>query len=690
MEDSAYNSLMVSIYIIIFITAIGITVYLFSSTVKLADKAYEYGKLTAADSIIETTSAPKYNAITGAELLSYYYNYKSPDKYGTAQAQKYDFTNISTISVNKLYTLTYLQADTGHNPIIKVEEIASEQSMDLGTPIVVNMQPTVPTITTYPNVVSTVTPGTRVEIKAQSQVTYSIATNTIASYIWRIDYSPEDGRPDFTTTTTGAIGQLTNALYGANIEFRKGTNTIYVTAVDVLGNISNPATKTIDVAYNNPIINSLVEAANKVYNYGTVSVDSPSGVALSFVASATTPNPGAYIAKYDFNLNGVSVQSNISNVLNRNYAPGTYNLIVTAYDSIAAVSPPKTFTFTVGNIPAPTVTCSNSAIISAGTISIATGSVNLTFTAASSAIYGITKYEWNIDGTAHETISPNGFNQNYGIGTHTISVYGVNSLGTVSDTKTITFTIGSTFTSKDFTSVGTVESFTILATGKYKLEVWGAQGGGSGNSSGGNGGYSYGEKNLTAGDVIYVCVGGVGGNGSINASSLTAGGLNGGGAGGNSDSGAYSGGGGGGGTDIRIGGNTLADRKIIAGGGGGATATTTNANGFTGGSGGNTSGTAGSGDSSYNVGQPGTQTSGGIGAGGSGSLGQGGNGIKRDTYEGGGGGGGGYYGGGGGNSGCGADGSGGGGSGYTTGLSNPSMLTGNNSGNGKAKITLMP
>lgn len=105
----------------------------------------------------------------------------------------------------------------------------------------------------------------------------------------------------------------------------------------------------------------------------------------------------------------------------------------------------------------------------------------------------------------------------------------------------------------------------------YKLEVWGAEGGGSrlsGNGSsgyGGAGGYASGIISLNAGDVINIYVGGHGGSA---ISGLATGGWNGGGSGYASGS-SEPGNGGGGATDIRINGTDLYNRVIAAGGGGG-------------------------------------------------------------------------------------------------------------------------
>ncbi len=82
----------------------------------------------------------------------------------------------------------------------------------------------------------------------------------------------------------------------------------------------------------------------------------------------------------------------------------------------------------------------------------------------------------------------------------------------------------------------------------------------------GLGGRLVGNLAVTPGDVIYINAGGVGNTGTGGFGG--AGGYNGGGTGGSGFE-YYGGGGGGGASDIRIGGNALANRKMVAGGGGG-------------------------------------------------------------------------------------------------------------------------
>ena len=126
-----------------------------------------------------------------------------------------------------------------------------------------------------------------------------------------------------------------------------------------------------------------------------------------------------------------------------------------------------------------------------------------------------------------------------------------------------------------FEYTGNVQTFIPEKTDIYLLEVWGAQGGGSGNT--GYGGYSSAYINLNKDDILYVAVGGKGEGVSVGG---TKGGYNGGGSGSgtsHNDGTTYEGSGGGGATHIARTGGLLSSVKsnpsnllIAAGGGGGA------------------------------------------------------------------------------------------------------------------------
>lgn len=250
----------------------------------------------------------------------------------------------------------------------------------------------------------------------------------------------------------------------------------------------------------------------------------------------------------------------------------------------------------------------------------------------------------------------------------------------------------------NYAYTGGIQTFTVPATGLYSLETWGAKGGGA---SGGNGGYSYGYKILTKGQILYIVCGGAGNASQFGEGSYAAGGYNGGADGYGFVSGySKQGFSGGGATHIAMRSGILSalanyknDILLVSGGGGGSgmnyQASTSLLNG---GFGGGVNGGAGVSADGY-AGNGGTQTSGGyigylgfsteVGTFGKGGLGYG----KKFS-----GGGGGYYGG----AGAFVCASGGGGSGYIGGVPSvtykgktyaPSMSNGTNNGVGKAKLT---
>ncbi len=253
----------------------------------------------------------------------------------------------------------------------------------------------------------------------------------------------------------------------------------------------------------------------------------------------------------------------------------------------------------------------------------------------------------------------------------------------------------------DYAYTGAIETFTASENGTYKIESWGAQGGGD---LGGKGGYSYGEYSIDKGNNLYICIGNQGVSGTDTYVNYP-GGYNGGGSGGQGHMFpgnllGPAGSGGGGATSI-----TTTNRGIlsnfssyreevimVAGGGGGYGWNTT----APGGNGGGNAGDAGE-STKYSypnhdylgqISTGGTQTSGYAFG-----LGQNGRNGTWDTCgaEGNGGGGGGWYGG----TASQAAGEwtnsgGGGGSGHIHGtLTSSGMENGNNQGNGKVKITLI-
>lgn len=226
-----------------------------------------------------------------------------------------------------------------------------------------------------------------------------------------------------------------------------------------------------------------------------------------------------------------------------------------------------------------------------------------------------------------------------------------------------------------FSYTGASETYTVPAgITNIQIEAWGAQGGGSEicggtiDEDGGLGGYTVGNLAVTAGEVLYIYVGG---KPTTTIGGASPAGFNGGGI-----AGQY-GGSGGGASDVRVGGTDLTDRIIVAGGGGGGN--TGCPDHGAGGEGGGTVGGNGLSFEGYDVAFGGSDIAGGSGAGGAtdGTLGEGGTGAYHV-----GGGGGGYYGGG-----AAYAAGGGGGSSYIGGVTDGNTTGGIRTGHGEIVIT---
>ena len=188
----------------------------------------------------------------------------------------------------------------------------------------------------------------------------------------------------------------------------------------------------------------------------------------------------------------------------------------------------------------------------------------------------------------------------------------------------------------EFVYTGDYQALTIPKSGKYKVELWGAQG----SNNGGKGGYTSGEIYLEGADILYIYVGGT-------PPDVITQGYNGGGAGMHFN-GGNRGRAGGGATDIRlINGtwdniNSLRSRIMVAGGGAGSSGYGGAAGGLVG-----LTGTKSADSTNGNAGTGGTQISGGISYNSAnGTFGKGADAIPASGTNSAGAGGGGYYGGG--------------------------------------------
>ncbi len=177
-----------------------------------------------------------------------------------------------------------------------------------------------------------------------------------------------------------------------------------------------------------------------------------------------------------------------------------------------------------------------------------------------------------------------------------------------------------------YTAAGSY-TYAIKVDGIYQINLCGAQGGGTPNysSSGGLGACVSGRVRLTAGNTLYVNIGGAG----YSVSGWATGGFNGGGTGGACYAGHPTGNGSGGGaSDVRYNSTATSSRIIVAGGGGGG-----EVHGFNGGAAGGLSGYSGCCDRGCSSG--GGQSTGSSGVGGAGCASGHGTGGGGGGYNGG-------------------------------------------------------
>ena len=172
----------------------------------------------------------------------------------------------------------------------------------------------------------------------------------------------------------------------------------------------------------------------------------------------------------------------------------------------------------------------------------------------------------------------------------------------------------------NFDYTGSEQEFTAPVTGKYRIELWGAQGGSTSSAKGGKGAYTDGKIILNKNDILYINVGGKGSTSSAGVAGDISGGYNGGGASKGQACCQREFGSGGGATDIRLfsskKNNSLNSRIMVAAGGGGAFSGSNVGTILTnGGFGGNLIGGDGmqnsQSENQYCYGQGGSQTSGG-------------------------------------------------------------------------------
>ena len=127
MEDSAFEALYTGAYVFVFIIALTVTIFLFSSITDFADLAYEYEETSGDSSVIVDTPVNQNLLLSSGEVMSYYYNYIKKDIYGDdSKKESYNViiktkakdeagADLSVISGESDMTISELSARLGKN-----------------------------------------------------------------------------------------------------------------------------------------------------------------------------------------------------------------------------------------------------------------------------------------------------------------------------------------------------------------------------------------------------------------------------------------------------------------------------------------------------------------------------------------------------------------------------------------------
>ena len=78
--DSVNEALYIGIYTFIFVIALSLTIFLFSSLMSYTDRVYEYMHDLSNDGVNISLQADRHLILSSQEVVSYYYNYIKKDR----------------------------------------------------------------------------------------------------------------------------------------------------------------------------------------------------------------------------------------------------------------------------------------------------------------------------------------------------------------------------------------------------------------------------------------------------------------------------------------------------------------------------------------------------------------------------------------------------------------------------------
>lgn len=151
MEDSATTAIYTGAFVMIFVSSLTLSIFLFNSILDFSNLAYEYNTKIAENETIVNVPVGSERLISAEEVASYYYNYVSYDLYNEErQDDKFnvkiyckstketsgsllksgDYTYkelIEKIGPNTTYILSYDSIDENNKAVIIIKQATEEQ-----------------------------------------------------------------------------------------------------------------------------------------------------------------------------------------------------------------------------------------------------------------------------------------------------------------------------------------------------------------------------------------------------------------------------------------------------------------------------------------------------------------------------------------------------------------------------------
>lgn len=95
--ENVNEAIYMAVYTLIFVMALSLTIFLFSSLMDYSDEAYEYMHSLNNNGVVLNAPVNRHLLLNGQEVISYYFNYIQKDKYLN---RDYDDKTVVSINLN--------------------------------------------------------------------------------------------------------------------------------------------------------------------------------------------------------------------------------------------------------------------------------------------------------------------------------------------------------------------------------------------------------------------------------------------------------------------------------------------------------------------------------------------------------------------------------------------------------------